>query len=129
MNFLAHFFVAACVFLAIDAVWIAVVANRFYKDQLHGLLAKKPNFVAAAVFYAIYLWALLYFAVEPALYANDFPYLIKHAAFFGFACYATYDLTNLSTLKNWPLKLTLVDMAWGTFVTTAVAVVVYAVFP
>ena len=118
-----------CVFLAIDAVWISVVANRFYKDQLHGLLAEKPNLVAAFVFYVVYLWGLLYFALEPALYANDFPYLLKHAAFYGFACYATYDLTNLSTLKKWPLKLALIDIAWGTAVTTAVAVAGYVIFP
>lgn len=129
MNYLAHIFVAGAIFLAIDALWIAVVANRFYKDQLHGLLAEKPKFVPAAIFYVIYLCGLLYFAVEPALLTDDFPYLVKHAAFFGFACYATYDLTNLSTLKKWPLKLTLVDIAWGTSITTVVAMATYAIFP
>lgn len=129
MEFLAHIFVCGCLFALIDAAWIAGVANRFYKDNLHGLLADRPNFVAAFVFYIIYLWALLYFAVEPGLYHNDFPYLLKHAVFLGFAAYATYDLTNLATLKKWPLKLAVVDIIWGTVLTVGVAAAGYAIFP
>lgn len=129
MEYLAHIFVCGSLFLAIDAAWIGGVANRFYKDNLSGLLARKPNLAAAFVFYVIYLAALLYFALEPALYHHDFPFLLKHAVFFGFAAYATYDLTNLATLKNWPLKLAVVDIIWGTVLTTGVAAAGYAIFP
>src|SRR4051812_26669469 len=121
MDFLAHIFICMVIFVGIDAIWIAGVANRFYKDQLHKFLADKPNLIAAFVFYVIYAWGILYFALEPALRTSDLPYLIKHAAMLGFVAYATYDLTNLSTLKKWPLKLTLIDIAWGTILTTAVA--------
>ena len=126
---MAHIFICGVIFIGLDAIWIAGIANRFYKDQLHRYLADKPNFVAAAAFYIIYLWALLYFALEPALRTNDLAFLLKHAAMLGLVAYATYDLTNLSTLKKWPLKLTFVDIAWGVFLTTAVALIGFGVFP
>ena len=128
MVFLAHFFVAATIFLLIDALWIAGIANSFYKNQLGRLMADSPNFGAAALFYLIYIWALLYFVVEPAFLLYSWPWLLKHAAFFGFAAYATYDLTNAATLKKWPFKLTIIDMAWGTALTTAVSAATYAIF-
>lgn len=128
MVFLAHFFVAATIFLLIDALWIAGIANGFYKDQLGRLMADAPNFGAAALFYLIYIWALLYFVVEPAYLLYSWSWLLKHAAFFGFAMYATYDLTNAATLKKWPAKLTIIDIAWGTALTTATAAATYAIF-
>lgn len=129
MNFLAHIFVVGCIFLVLDALWIGIVANRFYHDSLGKMLADKPRFGPAAVFYIIYLCAMLYFVLEPALDGQSWAWLVKHAAFFGFAMYATYDLTNMATLRRWPLKLTVVDMAWGTLVTVAIASAGYAIFP
>ncbi len=129
MNFLAHYFVCACLFLLLDALWIGVIANSFYKDQLGRMLADKPRFAPAAIFYLIYLWALLYFALEPALLLHSWDYAFRHAALLGFAMYATYDLTNMATLRRWPLKLVVVDMAWGVFISAAVVSAGFVIFP
>jgi uncharacterized membrane protein len=128
MVFLAHFFVAAMVGVIIDALWIAGVANSFYKKQLDRHLADRPNAVATVLFYLIYIWSILYFVVEPALLLHNLGWLLKHAAFLGLALYATYDLTNAATLKNWSAKLTIVDMLWGIFLTTAVSTATYLIF-
>ena len=110
MVYLAHFFVAAAIFVLIDAIWIGGIANNFYKDQIGRLLADTPRFFPAVVFYLIYLWALLYFVIEPAYLKYSWSWLLKHAAAFGLVMYATYDLTNAATLKKWPAKLVAVDM-------------------
>ena len=127
MEFLQHYVVTAVIFIVIDAVWLSVIANKFYKKQLGSLLAKKPNFVAAAAFYVLYLIAILVFALNPALDQGSLGYATSHAALLGLTMYATYDLTNHSTLKNWPAIVTFVDMAWGTFVTTLVTACAYGI--
>jgi uncharacterized membrane protein len=129
MNFLAHIFVCGCLFLLLDAFWLGAVANRFYHDSLGKMLADKPRFAPAAAAYLIYLSALLYFVLEPALDGQSWVWLLKHAAFFGLAMYATHDLTNAATLRRWPAKLTILDMAWGTFLTVGVAAAGFAIFP
>jgi uncharacterized membrane protein len=128
MQFLEHYLVAALIFVIIDAIWIAVIANKFYKSQIGNLLRAKPDFVAAAVFYLLYLYGLLYFVVEPGLKADSFSFVVTHGALLGLVMYATYDLTNLSTLKGWTRKLTVVDMAWGTILTAAVSTITFAIF-
>jgi len=127
MEFLKHFLTAAGIFVAIDAVWLTAVAGKFYKKQLGHLLAKKPNLVSAAVFYAVYIVALVVFIINPGLrYTTG--WTIGHAALLGFAMYATYDLTNDSTLKDWPRVITLVDLAWGTTITTLVSTLTVILF-
>jgi uncharacterized membrane protein len=128
MHFLEHYLTVAIIFVVIDAIWIAGIANKFYKSQMKSLLLAKPKFGPAVLFYALYIWGILYFVLEPALAAGSWSYLLKHAVLFGLVMYATYDLTNHSTLKNWPAKVTVVDMLWGTFVTTAVSSVAFAIF-
>lgn len=128
MNYLYHYLLAAVVFVAIDSLWIGVVANKFYKSYLGKLLLEKPKLLPAVVFYALYIGALLYLAIEPALAAASWSQLLGRAAMLGLVMYATYDLTNLATLKNWPAKVVVVDMVWGTAITTAVAAAVFAVF-
>lgn len=128
MVYLAHFFVAAVVFVAIDAIWIGGIANNFYKDQMGRLLADTPRFFPAVLLYLVYIWALLYFVIEPAYLRYSWSWLLKHAAFFGFTMYAVYDLTNASTLKKWPAKLTIIDVLWGTTLTTGVSAATYAIF-
>lgn len=109
----------------IDAVWLSVVANKFYKSQIGPLLLDKPNLVAAVAFYLIYVLGIVVFALAPALNAGSWKMAVGLGALFGFTAYATYDLTNLSTLKGWPVKLVIVDMVWGTVLTGAVALIAY----
>jgi uncharacterized membrane protein len=107
-------------FLAIDAVWLGLVAKDFYAKHLGYLMAEQPNLIAALIFYLIFVVAILVLIVLPTLEAPLSKTLLM-AALFGFASYATYDLTNLATVKDWPLLVTIVDLIWGTSIATATA--------
>jgi uncharacterized membrane protein len=128
MDFFKHFVTAAAIFVAIDAVWLTAIAGKFYKKELGSLLAPKANLKPAAVFYALYIVGMVVFAINPALRQHSLSYVIKYAALLGLTMYATYDLTNASTLKNWPAKVTYVDMAWGTTITTVVSTLTFLIF-
>jgi uncharacterized membrane protein len=112
-------------FLAIDAVWLTVVARGFYRRQLDFLLSDQPNWWAAIIFYLLFVVGLLVFAIVPGLQAGSLRKVLLLGAFFGLVTYATYDLTNLATVKNWPWLVTLVDMAWGTVLAAAVSGIGY----
>lgn len=124
-DFIIRFVVAGVIFALIDAVWLSLVANKFYKSQIGGLLLEKPNFVAAVLFYVIFLIGLVVFVLSPSIAAQDWTWALGLGALFGFVTYATYDLTNLSTLKGFTVKLVIVDMAWGTLVSSVVSVSAY----
>ncbi|MEO9527055.1 DUF2177 family protein [Roseibium sp.] len=109
------YFATALVFLAIDFVWLTQAATRFYYDRLGHLLMDKPNLVAAGLFYILYVVGIVVFAVAPALKGESIATALIYGALFGFFTYATYDLTNFATLRNWPLAVVAVDVAWGTF--------------
>lgn len=128
MDFIKHVLVAAALFVAIDAVWLSVVANKFYKKHLGYILADKPNFVPAAIFYLLYMIGLVVFALDPALKQGSLNSAAGHGALLGLVMYATYDLTNHATLKGWPAKVTYVDMLWGTTVTAVVSTLGFVIF-
>jgi len=94
-------------------VWLGVVARDFYATRLGHLLGE-VNWTAAIIFYLVFLVGLTFFAIYPAAVAGDVGKALLLGALFGFFTYATYDLTNLATLRDWPLSVTLVDMVWGT---------------
>ena len=107
-------------FLVVDMLWLRVIAINWYQQGLGHLMAATPNLIAAAAFYLLFPLGLLIFAVLPA----ESEALIKAVAMgalFGFFAYATYDLTNLATLKSWPVGLTLLDMAWGSLLSAIAA--------
>lgn len=124
-DLIIRFVTAGVIFGAIDAVWLSVVANKFYKSQIGSLLLEKPNLIAAVLFYVIFLIGLLVFVLHPAFLAQDWKLALGLGALFGFVTYATYDLTNLATLKDFPVKLVIVDLIWGTAVTASVSVITY----
>ena len=103
------------VFLAIDFIWLSLIAQKFYQQQIGFLLTTKPNYLAAAIFYLAFVFASLFLVSFP-LASAPVSQLILHAAVFGFITYTTYDLTNLATIKDWPLIVTVVDIAWGTLI-------------
>ena len=109
------------VFFAIDMLWLGVLARSFYQTNLRHLLSPEVNWPAAFVFYFIYIAGILLFAVRPGLEAQSLGRACLGGALFGFFTYATYDLTNLATLRDWPLSVVLVDIAWGTVLCTLVA--------
>ena len=108
------------VFFAIDMLWLGYAARKFYKNQLGHLLSPEVNWPAALIFYFVYIVGIIFFAVRPGLEADSLARTCLLGALFGFFTYATYDLTNLATLRNWPLPLVVVDIAWGTLLCTLV---------
>ncbi len=119
-QFLALYAISVPVFLVIDLLWLGIIASSFYRDRIGHLM--EINWTAAIIFYLVFLVGLTYFAIYPAS-SQGWQTALLLGALFGFFTYATYDLTNLSTLKDWPLSLVIVDMAWGTFLGGAVSVV------
>jgi len=116
-------------FAAIDAIWLSWAGANFYRPVIGSLMADKPRMDAAIAFYLIYLAGIVFFAVSPAMAHGGAGWrtALLYGAAFGFFAYATYDLTNQATLKIWALKITLADMAWGSFVTAAAATMGYLV--
>lgn len=115
------------IFFAIDIVWLGVVAKSFYQRQLAHLLSSQVNWTAAIVFYLIYIAGILFFAVRPAMQQNSLWQAVMLGALFGFFTYATYDLTNLATLKDWPIVVVIVDIFWGMCLCAGVAASSFAV--
>ncbi len=121
------YLIATAIFFAIDMVWIGFVARSFYKEKLGYLLAEKPNWAAAIVFYLIYIGGILFFAVIPALRDQAWTIALVNGAVLGLLCYATYDLTNLATVDRFPLVVVIVDILWGIFLTAAVATITFLI--
>ena len=126
-DLIVRFLVAGGVMAIFDAFWLTVVASRFYKSQIGQLLLEKPNMTAAVIFYIIYVIGIVAFVLSPALEKGSWQYALGYGALFGFVAYATYDLTNLSTLKGFTTKVVVVDMIWGVCLTAAVAVISYGI--
>lgn len=120
----AAYVAAALAFLALDALWLGVVAKNFYFSRLGDLMRDKPDFGVAALFYAIYIAGIVYFAILPSL-AAGWTRAALNGAILGLLAYATYDLTNLATLRGYPADLAKVDIAWGCFLTAVSAVAGY----
>jgi uncharacterized membrane protein len=101
------------VFFVIDILWLGVVAKGFYRKKLGFILSDNVNWAAAAIFYMIYIAGILFFSVRPALANNSWREAALLGALFGFFTYATYDLTNMATIKDWPMAIVLIDILWG----------------
>ncbi len=112
-NTILTYLLALAIFFLIDMVWLGLVAKNFYRGQLGELLSPKVNWAAAILFYLLFIAGLQFFVIAPALRAGDPLQALWQGALFGLIAYATYDLTNLATLRDWPLPVTLVDLAWG----------------
>lgn len=125
MRYLSMYVATLIPFLIADLLWLGVVARKFYKSELGALMADPIDLKVAMAFYLLFPAGIVIFAVAPALAAGSAGQALLMGALFGFFCYATYDLTNLATLKNWPLKLSLVDMLWGTVLTGTSALAGY----
>ncbi|MBE7436454.1 MAG: DUF2177 family protein [Anaerolineales bacterium] len=110
-------------FLAIDSIWLGLVAPSFYQSQIGYILAENPNFLAAGFFYLLFVLGMVVFVVEPGVREGTLIKAVRRGAVFGLVTYATYDLTNLATLEGWPVLVTVVDLAWGTILSAAVTLV------
>jgi len=121
MRYLQLYLVSLATFFTIDMLWLGLVARSLYQQHLGFLMAPSPNWFVAIVFYLLFIFGLLIFVVLPGLGANSLKTTLLRAALFGLITYATYDLTNLATLKDWPALLSIVDMLWGMVLTVLVS--------
>lgn len=124
-TYLLGYVATAGVFLALDFVWLSSMSNLFYRPKLGALLADQPNFVAAVAFYLLYVAGILYFAVLPSVSGGNWASAALAGALLGLFAYATYDLTNMATLRGWSVTITIVDIVWGMIVTGAAAAAGY----
>jgi len=114
LRYVIAYFATLVVFVAIDSAWLTTMANVLYRPILKDILVTEFRIGPAIFFYLLYPLGLLIFAVSPALRSGNWSDALIYGALFGFFAYATYDLTNLATLRHWPVALTLVDLLWGT---------------
>jgi uncharacterized membrane protein len=115
--------ITLAVFFLIDMVWLGVVAKGFYRRHLGPMMSPKVNWAAAILFYLLFIVGLLIFAIKPGLVGGEPLKALFFGALLGLISYATYDLTNLATLKGWPLIVTIVDLIWGSVLGGAVSFV------
>jgi uncharacterized membrane protein len=127
MNYLLQYIAVLVSYLFLDALWLGVLSRGLYRSQIGHLMSEQVNWLAAGFFYVLFAAGVVYFAVQPAVAESSMRAAILTAAFrgavLGFLAYGAYDFTNFATLKNWPLVITAVDLAWGMFVVAAIAVV------
>ena len=121
MAYLIAYLVCIVVMGGLDFLWLSNTSASLYHRDLGPLLADNRNMAVAVIFYLIFIVGILIFAVRPALASGDWRTAALYGALFGFFAYATYDLTNFATMKVWTLRVTLLDIAWGTFLTGTVA--------
>ncbi len=119
MKYLIVYVIALVVFGAMDAVWLGWAARDLYRGAIGEIMAKPFDAKIALAFYLIYIAGLVFFGMQPGMAGDDWRLALIYGGLFGFFCYATYDLTNAATLAAFPLRLALVDMTWGTFVSAA----------
>ncbi|MBA8841785.1 DUF2177 family protein [Ochrobactrum sp. RH2CCR150] len=124
-DYLIAYVVTAVAFLAIDSVWLSNMANVFYRPVMGDMLAPGFRLAPAVAFYVIFVFGLVFFAVRPGHIVGSGTVTLVHGALLGFVAYATYDLTNQATLKNWSWTLTIADVVWGTVLSAASAYIGY----
>lgn len=123
--FLKLYLITLPIFFIIDMIWLVLIAKNFYTQQIGLLMKNEINWPAALIFYLLFIVGLVVFVVMPALKAESWQMALFYGALFGLISYATYDLTNLSTLKDWPILITVVDLIWGSVLAASVSTISY----
>lgn len=127
MNLIKLYLISLPIFCVIDLLWVGVIAKNFYKEQIGHLMSPEIRWGAALLFYFLYLFGLVFFAISPAIRENSWIQALLYGALFGLICYSTYDLTNLATLIKWPIKMVYYDLVWGAFVSGTVSFITYLI--
>jgi uncharacterized membrane protein len=123
--FLRLFIIALPVFFVIDMIWLVLVAKKFYQEQIGFLMKPDINWFAAIIFYLLFIAGLIIFVISPAVEKQSWVHALLYGALFGLITYATYDLTNLATLKDWPVLVTVVDLICGSVLASSISVITY----
>ena len=128
LKYLPAYIVTIIFMFIIDLIWLSQIAQPLYQDGIGHLMASEPKIGFAAIFYLVFVFGLLWFALRPNVQIKSLKSTFVAGALFGFFVYASYDLTNLALLKDWPLKLSIIDMVWGTLLSGTCAAVAKLVF-
>lgn len=126
MIYIKIFAIALGIFFAIDMVWLTLIAKNLYAKFLADFMGP-VKWIPAIIFYLLFVVGLTFFVIEPAVTRESLVYAIFAGMFFGFITYATYDLTNLATLKGWPWQITLIDLAWGSSLGAIVSTITFLI--
>lgn len=124
-KFILSYLFTTIAFFIIDMAWLGFIAKGLYARYLGGFLSDQINWTAAIVFYLLFIVGIFLFVIFPALEKQSWQHALLYGALFGFFTYATYDLTNLATLKNWPLTIVVIDLIWGMILTSSVSTIGY----
>lgn len=114
-------------FLLLDSIWLGLIAKDLYKNNIGHLMGGKVIWGAAIIFYLLFIVGILIFAVLPSIETTSVLKTLLLGALFGLITYATYDLTNQATLKDWPLKITIIDMLWGSTISMLVSYIGFTI--
>ncbi len=123
--FVKLYLIALPVFFVIDMIWLGLIAKDFYRNQIGFLMKNDINWPAAISFYLLFIVGLVVFVITPAIEKGSWMHALIFGALFGCITYATYDLTNLATLKDWPLLMTMIDLVWGAVLASSVSLATY----
>ena len=122
IKLISAYLLTTIVFFAIDMFWLGFIAKDYYGKHLANFLSPQVNWSAAIIFYLLFIVGIFIFAILPAVEKQSWLHALVYGGLFGFFTYATYDLTNLATLSNWPMKIVIIDIIWGFVLTASVSV-------
>lgn len=125
MSNILLYLITTVIFFVIDMLWLGFVAKSFYREKLAFIFTGDVNWPAAIVFYLLYIGGILYFAVLPSMKDAQWQTALLNGAILGGMCYATYDLTNMATIRQWPLIVVVVDIVWGIVLTGSVSLLAH----
>lgn len=123
MKIIITFIISLITFVLLDIIWLGVISKNLYSSEIGHLMSERLNYLAVIAFYLVFITGLVILAIMPGLKETELKRTIINAAVLGFVSYATYDLTNYATLKDWPLRVVLIDISWGTFISTITSIV------
>ena len=125
LNYIAVYFSFLISLLVIDLIWLLGIAKNLYRDDMGSLMATEPKLLAGLGFYLLYALGTAIFVILPAISKQSWIHAVQYGALFGFFCYMTYDLTNLAVIRDFPVRLAFIDIAWGSAVTALCALIAY----
>ena len=127
VGYIKAYFITFIIFFIIDLLWLGILAKKLYRKQIGFLLKDNFNMPVAIIFYMVFVVGLLFFVINRAIAINSWQYALFAGMFFGFITYSTYDITNLATLKNWPIGITIIDILWGSILCGATSIISYKI--
>ncbi|MDN5343495.1 MAG: hypothetical protein PWP28_2375 [Oceanotoga sp.] len=126
-NIIRNYVISFIVFFIIDILWLGLIAKNIYNKYLGYIIKDNFNWIAAIIFYIIFIIGIQFFVLNPAIEKQSVLYAFLVGGIFGFITYSTYDLTNLATVKQWPISITIIDIIWGSILSSLTSGISYLI--